>query len=73
MKKKDRANKLDEILKKIVSQEHPELSEKEIDLLQAALLIDGQREKVYNALYYRYEKPDYGVMSPIANSWLLPF
>ena len=73
MKKKGGANKLDKILEKILDQEHPELSEKEIDLLQAALLIDGQREKVYNALYYRYEKPDYGVMSPMANSWLMPF
>ena len=73
MKKKDRANKLDEILRKIETQEHPELSEKEVDLLQAALMIDGQREKVYNALYYRYEKPDYGQMSPMARNWLMPF
>ena len=73
MKKKDRANKLDEILKKIESQEYSELNEKEVDLLQAALLIDGQREKVYNALYYRYEKPDYGQMSPMARNWLMPF
>lgn len=73
MKKKGNSNKLDEILKKIQAQEQLELDEKETELLQVALLIDGQREKVYNALYYRYEKPDYGVMSPIANSWLLPF
>ena len=73
MKKKGRANKLDEILKKIETQEQPELSKKEIELLKAALLIDGQREKVYNALYYRYEKPDYGLMSPMARSVLMPF
>ena len=73
MKKKVNANKLDEILQKIKTQERPELNEKEIELIQAALLIDGQHEKVYNALYYRYEKPDYGLMSPTARSWLLPF
>ena len=73
MKKKDRTIKLDEILKKIQDSEQPELNEKEIKLLQAALMIDGQREKVYNALYYRYEKPDYGLMSPMASGWLLPF
>ena len=73
MKKKGLANKFDEILNKITTQEKPELNEKEIELLQAALMIDGQREKVYNALYYRYKKPDYGLMSPMARSWLLPF
>ena len=73
MKKKNQTTKLDELLNRIQSGEQPELNEKEQELLHAAFMIDGQREKVYNALYYRYEKPDYIPMSPTARSWLLPF
>jgi len=70
-KKKSDTNRLDEILAKI--EQGAKLSDKEIGLFQAALLIEGQREKVYNTFYYRYEKPEYETMSPAARSWLLPF
>ena len=47
-KKKDSINKLDEILKKIEAQNgFGSLNDKEIAILQAALLIEGQREKVF--------------------------
>ena len=73
-KKKDSINKLDEILKKIEAQNgFGSLNDKEIAILQAALLIEGQREKVFNTLYYSYEKPEYEIMSPAARNWLLPF
>ena len=74
MGKKNSTNKLDEILAKIKLQDSlAGVSDKEIELLQAATHIEGQREKVLNAFYYRYEKPEYEIMSPAANSWLLPF
>ena len=74
MKKKGSTKGFDALLAKIERQNSFDgLSEKDFDLLQAALLIEGQREKVYNTLYYSYEKPEYEEMSPAARSWLLPF
>ena len=73
-KKKGSTNKLDEILNIIKTQSSfDSLNDKELAILQAALLIEGQREKVYNTLFYRYEKPEYEIMSPAARNWLLPF
>ena len=73
-KKKGSTNKLDEILNKIKTQNSfASLNDKEIAILQADLLIEGQREKVFNTLYYSYEKPEYEIMSPAARNWLLPF
>ena len=73
MKKKEKTNNLDEILKKVENVEWADLKEKELELLQTALLIDGLREKALNALYYRYKRPDYVKMSQEACQWLLPF
>ena len=73
-KKKGSTNKLDEILNRIKTQNGlVSLNDKEVAILQAALLIEGEREKVFNTLYYRYEKPEYEIMSPAARNWLLPF
>ncbi len=73
-KKKGSPNQLDEILNKIKTQNSLDsLNDKEIAILESALLIEGQREKVYNTLYYDYEKPEYEIMSPAARNWLLPF
>ena len=73
-KKKGSTNKLDEILNRIKTQNGlVSLNDKEVAILQAALLIEGEREKVFNTLYYRYEKPKYEIMSPAARNWLLPF
>ena len=73
-KKKGSPNQLDEILNKIKTQNSlGSLNDKEIAILQSAFLIDGQREKVFNTLYYDYEKPEYEIMSPAARNWLLPF
>ena len=73
-KRKGSTNKLDEILNRIKTQNGlVSLNDKEVAILQAALLIEGEREKVFNTLYYRYEKPEYEIMSPAARNWLLPF
>ena len=71
MKKKRDANGLDEILAKI--KQRVDLNDIEKRILQAALLLEGQREKVFNSLFYRYEKPEYETMSAAAWNWLLPF
>ena len=70
MKKKRDANGLDEILAKI--KQRVDLNDIEKRILQAALLLEGQREKVFNSLFYRYEKPEYETMSAAAWNWLLP-